>query len=165
MRKLLTIAESFDPRTLGDKTLGGLTEPTAPQPPNLRIFWRRLPRGAASTETSIGSNEPVGDNARQGLGEKADTAQIRILPRFGRDRQIAAQKKTAPARGTTLRPFVRYCVGRQGSTRKITRQPGNCSGPIEPWHGLCRQIATGGLRCPDLGQRHQALFSLVALCV
>jgi hypothetical protein len=30
----------------------------------LRIFWRRLPRGAASTETSIGSNEPVGDNAR-----------------------------------------------------------------------------------------------------
>jgi len=35
----------------------------------------------------------------------------------------------------------------------------------EPWHGLRRQIVTGGLRCPDLNQRHQALFSRVALCV
>jgi hypothetical protein len=35
----------------------------------------------------------------------------------------------------------------------------------EPWYGLCRQIAAGGLRCPDLTQRHQALFSLVASCV
>jgi hypothetical protein len=36
---------------------------------------------------------------------------------------------------------------------------------FEPWHALCRQIATGGLRCPDLSQRRQASFSLVALCV
>ena len=36
---------------------------------------------------------------------------------------------------------------------------------VEPWHGVCRQIAAGGLRCPDLNQRHQASFSLVALCV
>jgi hypothetical protein len=37
--------------------------------------------------------------------------------------------------------------------------------PVEPWRGLLGQIATGGLRYPDLGQRRHALFSLVALCV
>jgi hypothetical protein len=30
--------------------------------------------------------------------------------------------------------------------------------PFRTWHGLCRQIGTGGLRCPDLTQRRQALF-------
>jgi hypothetical protein len=32
--------------------------------------------------------------------------------------------------------------------------------PVEPWHDTCRQIATGGLHCPDLAQRRQALFGL-----
>jgi hypothetical protein len=31
---------------------------------------------------------------------------------------------------------------------------------FEPWHDPCRHIATGGLHCPDLKQRHQALFGL-----
>ena len=30
---------------------------------------------------------------------------------------------------------------------------------FESWHGLCREIGTGGLHCPDLTQRRQALFS------
>ena len=30
---------------------------------------------------------------------------------------------------------------------------------------LCYLDAAGGLRCPDLIQRHQALLGLVALCV
>lgn len=34
---------------------------------------------------------------------------------------------------------------------------------FEPWHPLCRQIATGGLHCPVLAQRHQAIFGLGAL--
>jgi hypothetical protein len=37
--------------------------------------------------------------------------------------------------------------------------------PGEPLHGLCRQIGTGGLRCPVLTQRRLALFSSAALCV
>lgn len=36
---------------------------------------------------------------------------------------------------------------------------------IEPRHDPCRQTATGGLQCPDLIQRRQALFGLAALCV
>jgi hypothetical protein len=35
----------------------------------------------------------------------------------------------------------------------------------EPWHGLWRQMDTGGLQCRDLIQRCQALFGLAALCV
>lgn len=44
--------------------------------------------------------------------------------------------------------------------------PGRAAGASgEPRHGLCRQIATGRLQCPDLTQRRQALFGLAALCV
>ena len=35
----------------------------------------------------------------------------------------------------------------------------------EPRHSPCRQISTGGLRCPGPSRRHLALFSLVALCL
>ena len=38
-------------------------------------------------------------------------------------------------------------------------------GPSAMNLGLCRHMYTGGLRCPDLIQRCQALFSLAALCV
>ena len=42
--------------------------------------------------------------------------------------------------------------------------PAYCSeSSFEPWHELCGQIATGGLHCPDLAQRHQALFGLGTL--
>src|SRR5258708_4404922 len=33
---------------------------------------------------------------------------------------------------------------------------------FEPWHGLCRQLGTGGLHCPDLTQRRQAIFILAS---
>src|SRR5260370_6096237 len=86
-------------------------------------------------------------------------------PQRGRRRgRLCRNSRLEGSRGRGL-PAEVLAVGREGPNCESTncsRHPGFL---FEPWHALCRQIATGGLRYPDLTQRHQASFSLVALCV
>ena len=59
---------------------------------------------------------------------------------------MAAHPMVAPVRGTR-------------ATFISATSPGmSVSG--EPWHGLRRQMYTGGLRCPDLMQRCRAFLSI-----
>jgi hypothetical protein len=74
-------------------------------------------------------------------------------------------KKKRPQRGGELRPPFRLPYAGTARHKFQIRGSGNCSRFVEPWPALCGQIATGGLRCPDLNRRHQAPFSLVASCV
>jgi hypothetical protein len=94
-------------------------------------------------------------------------------------RVLRSGRHLASAACTVLPPPKVAPLPRRGPCSKRHARPMNlCSltgrngvhGPyftgLEPLPGPCgRVLLSGGLRYPDVSQRHRALFSLVALCV
>jgi hypothetical protein len=75
-------------------------------------------------------------------------------------------KETAPAQGRSEADLVGGLVAGSGAGQfQNPLNPRNNSGSGEPSHAPCVHNGTGGLRCPVLTERHQALFGLGAFCV